>query len=85
MGLPGDMDTHPRLVVALRHSEGNRVHPSDPCDPVEDETILVIGNAQYIDRGHFPGEALYARAIPDDLARNRRALREAPWTERMDS
>jgi hypothetical protein len=73
-----------RLVVGLGYSEGTRVHRSEPGDPVEDETILVIGNWQYIGRGHSPGEAVFARTIADDLAENRRALRLVLWTERED-
>jgi hypothetical protein len=82
--LPADMDTHPCLVVGLGYSEGSRVHWSEPCDPVEDERIFVIGNWQYIGRGHPPREAIFTRTIADDLAENRRALRQAPWTERME-
>ncbi len=73
-----------RLVVGFGYSEGTRVPRSDSCDRAEDETLLVIGNWQYIGRGHSPEEAIYARTIADDLAENRRALRQAPWTERKD-
>jgi hypothetical protein len=37
-----------------------------------DETILVIGEWQYIGRGHSPGEAIFARTIARDLSENRR-------------
>jgi hypothetical protein len=73
MSLAADMDRHPRLVVGLGYCEGTRVHPNEPCDPVEDETILVIDDWQYIGRGHSAGEAIYACTIADDLAENRRA------------
>jgi hypothetical protein len=35
-------------------------------------------------RGHSPGEAIYARTIVDDLAENRRALRQLRWADREE-
>jgi hypothetical protein len=78
------MDSHPRVVVGLGYSEGTRVQRSEPCDTVADETVLVVGNWRYIGRGPSLGEAIYARTIADDLAENRRALRQALRTERQD-
>jgi hypothetical protein len=49
---------------------------------VEEETILLLGNWQYIGRGHSPGEAVYARSIAHDLAECRRAARQAELAER---
>jgi hypothetical protein len=70
-----------RLVIGLGYSEAARVLRStprhEPVDPIEEETILVLGNWQYIGRGHSRGEAVFARTIATDLAENRRLARQA--------
>jgi hypothetical protein len=82
MSLPADMDTHPRLVVGLGYSEGTEYAGASHVIPLK--TSLVMGDWQYIGRGHSPGEAIYARTIADDLAENRRALRQVLSTKRKD-
>ena len=55
------------LVAALDYPDGAtrvRRHDEKDQDATDDqETILVIGQWQYIGRGHSPGEAIYARTI----------------------
>jgi hypothetical protein len=75
-----------RLIAGLGYSEVTQVHRRNPrqeeFDPVEDETILLLGSWQCIGRGHSPGEAVYARTIAHDLAECRRAARQAEQAER---
>jgi hypothetical protein len=63
-----------RLLVALGYAKQTRVRPNQDCDEdisEDDDAIFVIGQWRYCGRGHFPGEAIYARTIPEDLAENR--------------
>jgi hypothetical protein len=68
-----------RLVAALSYPERTHVqrHNERGQDGVGDEEpILVIGQWQYIGRGHSPGEAIYARTIGHDLMESRRIARQ---------
>jgi hypothetical protein len=70
---------HDRIIAAFGYPEGTRVlrHGHVIEDQVGEETILVMGNWQYIGRGHSPGEAIYARTIARDIAENRAIARQA--------
>jgi hypothetical protein len=77
-----------RLVAALSYPEGTHVQRYNERgqDGVGDEEpILVIGQWQYIGRGHSPGEAIYARTIAHDLAESRRMGRQIPRSEACSS
>jgi hypothetical protein len=66
-----------RLLAALRHSDQARVvRYEEIANEGESETVLVLGQWQYIGRGHSPGEAIYARTIAEDVAENRRIARQ---------
>jgi hypothetical protein len=65
-----------RLLAGLGCEETARVWRGnvhrDGCEPNDPETILVLGQWQYVRRGHSPGEARYPATIAHDLAENRR-------------
>ena len=61
---------------SVTSDEGKVVrHDEQISDQEDEETILVVGQWQYIGRGHSPGEAIYARTIAHDLSENRRLAR----------
>jgi hypothetical protein len=66
-----------RLLRALGDSGEGKVvrHDEQMSDQEDEETVLIIGQWQYIGRGHSPGEAIYARTIAHDLAESRRIAR----------
>jgi hypothetical protein len=74
-----------RLLAVLGYAptgmilRGNKT--SDHCGGDGDETILVLGQWQYIGQGHSPGEAVYAQTIAHDLAESRRIARLASRNE----
>jgi hypothetical protein len=73
-----------QITAAFGYPEDTRVlrHADDSDDPVEEETILVVGHWQYRGRGHSPGEAVYARTIARDIAENRVIARRALRNDR---
>ena len=68
-----------RLLAAVGHTANGGVFRHEEMvvlDECDQESILVVGQWQYIGRGHSPGEAIYARTIAHDLAENRRIRRQ---------
>jgi hypothetical protein len=67
-----------RLLAQLGFSSQGKVlrQEAENNEEGEEETVLVLGQWQYIGRGHSPGEAIYARTIAADLAENRRLCRQ---------
>ena len=70
-----------RARIFRRHPSAPSRHTTGPPESAEDETILVVGQWQYIGRDHSPGEAIYARTIAQDVAENRRIARVATRNE----
>ena len=70
-------------MADLGYAEQTRVRRNQDRDEdisEDEDTILVIGQWRYCGRGHFPGEAIYARTIAEDLAENRRLRRQMKGT-----
>jgi hypothetical protein len=67
-----------RLAAALDYPEDTDVQWHQAHDRTfgrDRDTVLVVGQWWYRGRGHSPGEAIYARTIADDLAKNRSICR----------
>jgi hypothetical protein len=61
-----------RSLASLGVAESRVISRQSRHDPVDEDTILVLGHWQYVGRGHSPGEAAYARTISHDLVEVRR-------------
>jgi hypothetical protein len=72
-----------RLLADLgRSGDGKVVRYDDEISGQEDEeTVFIVGQWQYIGRGHSPGEAIFARTIAHDLSENRRLVRHIEQEE----
>jgi hypothetical protein len=50
-----------------------------PSEAAAAELVVVVGHCRYHSQGHSPGERMWAAAIAEGDARNRRLVREARW------
>jgi hypothetical protein len=64
-----------RFDAINRDLEDFGLHVESPAQS-DDDPVLVIGQWNYIGRGHSPGEAIYAATIAQDRIEARRTRRE---------